>query len=136
MTGTQESAVPPKKLSAGVRDEKYEQEPMQFVPCAELEKLYVLPDKRAVDAFVRQNRSVHSVLLAAKAALDKEFGAASIKTLRVFTDDENSISLFCFIACSSSLENAMKALRSFDQKWWLDHCQRVAGKLNFDFELI
>jgi hypothetical protein len=58
------------------------------------------------------------------------------KVLRLVEDDEGARTLFCFVVFDGQLSEAMRALKSFDESWWLERCAQVAGKLNFDFELV
>lgn len=110
--------------------------PSAFVNTAanELEKLYVFEDRTAVNAFILEHR-LRGLLAAASQPLNEAFGD-DIKTLKIVTDDEGSQTLFCLVQVSASVEDARRALESFDNRWWLAHCGPVAGKLNFDFEFV
>jgi hypothetical protein len=105
-------------------------------PMQELEPAYSISDPESIDAFLRNNRSAISLLKEAPAALSAAFGRKASKTLRLVEDDEGAQALFCFVAFAGSLADAIDALKSFDENWWLDRCAQVAGKLNFDFELV
>jgi hypothetical protein len=105
-------------------------------PTQELEQTYVINDREAVSAFLQGNRSALSILREAPAALNIFFGPKAKKVLRVIEDDEGTRTLFCFVAFDGDLSEAMRALKSFDENWWLERCARVAGNLNFDFELV
>jgi hypothetical protein len=101
----------------------------------ELEKLYVFEDRRAVNAFIVEHR-LRGLLAAALEPLNEAFGDASLKTLKIATDDEGSQTLFCLVQVVASVEDAHWSLAAFDERWWLPRCGAVAGKLNFDFELV
>jgi hypothetical protein len=105
-------------------------------PTQELEQNYVIVDHEAIDAFLQSNRSAISILREAPSALSVVFGPKAKKVLRVVEDDEGSRTLFCFVVFDGHLTEAMRALKAFDENWWLDRCAQVAGKLNFDFELV
>jgi len=105
-------------------------------PTQGLEQAYVIDDREAVDAFVQSNPFVFAILREAPAALNIFFGPNAKRILRIAEDDEGTRTLFCFVAFDGHLSEAMRALKSFDENWWLERCAWVAGRLNFDFELV
>ncbi len=100
-----------------------------------LEEVYVIDDRPSVAAFIEENR-LRSLLLQARDPLNAAFGEASIKTLTLVHDDEGFTTLYCLVMVSGDMQDARRALKSFDQEWWLARSGQVAGKLNFDFELV
>jgi hypothetical protein len=100
-----------------------------------LKEVYVFEERARVAEFVERNR-LRSLLAEAREPLVAAFGERAVKKLSLVEDDEGSETLFCSVGVSGSLDEARRALRSFDQGWWLDRCANVSGKLNFDFELI
>ena len=100
-----------------------------------LEGNYVIENRETVTKFIEVNR-LRSLLSQAVSELNAAFGSGTIKTLKLLSDDEGSVTLFCMISVTGDMENALRALRCFDERWWLAHCDQVAGKLNFDFELV
>jgi hypothetical protein len=100
-----------------------------------LEDMYVIENRAAVTRFIEKNR-LRGLLSQAVDALNGAFGKGAIKTLKLLCDDEGSETLFCMIMTGGEMERAILALRDFDERWWLAHCGLVAGKLNFDFELV
>lgn len=132
----QRCPVAPRKPPASVHIERYSQPGSSDSPTRDLERTYVIDDRRAIHDFLQSNRSVLSLLRDATGALSLAFGQDAIKILRVTEDDEGTRAVFCLVAFRGDLHDAMRALRSFDENWWLDRCARVAGKLNFDFELV
>ena len=111
--------------------------PSAFVNTAanELDKPYVFEHRRAVNAFILEHR-LRALLAAASEPLNEAFGDETIKTLKIVTDDEGSQTLFCLVQVAASVEEARQSLAAFDELWWLARCGPVAGKLNFDFELV
>jgi len=101
-----------------------------------LERAYEISDREAIGAFLRGDRSALSILKDAPNALDTFFGPKAKKVLRLVEDDEGARTLFCFVAFDGQLSEAVRALKSFDEGWWLERCAQVAGRLNFDFELV
>lgn len=104
-------------------------------PLSGLEEVYVFEQRARVAEFVERNR-LRNLLLQARDPLFAAFGETAVKRLSVLEDDEGCETLFCSIGVSGSINEARRALRSFDQVWWLAHCSKVSGKLNFDIDLI
>jgi hypothetical protein len=101
----------------------------------ELEQLYVLEDRSTVSEFIERNR-LRELLLEAGGPLNAAFGQAVVKKLTLLEDDEGFETLFCLALIPGDMHQAMLALKSFDERWWLARSRRVAGKLNFDLELV
>ena len=100
-----------------------------------LEEAYVIEDRSAVGSFIEENR-LRGLLSEAVGFLNASFGRVSIKTLRLMRDDEGFQALFCLIRIPGDMQEARRALQEFDEQWWLTHCERAVGMLNFDFELV
>jgi hypothetical protein len=100
-----------------------------------LEQAYVLDDRSAIPAFIMRNRLLEP-LLEARGPLTCAFGGTAVKKLTLVEDDEGFVTLFCLILVPGGLEEARRALNSFDESWWLDRCGELGGKLNFDFDLV
>jgi hypothetical protein len=75
------------------------------------------------------------MLLEARPHLDSTFGNGVIKKLEIIQDDEGYDTLYCSVIVTGSVTEARSSLRHFDEQWWVEHCNQVNGKLNFDFEL-
>jgi hypothetical protein len=52
------------------------------------------------------------------------------------TPDVPSGELYCMIQTALTAEQAMRALRAFDEQWWIDRVPLAAGKLNFDISVV
>ena len=102
---------------------------------AGLDDSYVIEDRATVSHFIEEHR-LQGLLLAAKEPLNDAFTDRPIKILSLLRDDEGFETLFCLVMIPGEMEPARQALRRFDEQWWLAHSGQVAGKLNFDFELI
>jgi hypothetical protein len=115
------------------------QVPRQGAPArselATLERAYVLEDRSAIPTFVKRNRLLE-LLLEAEEPLTAAFGEATTKKLTLVEDDDGFVTLFCLILFPGDLDEARRALNSFDESWWLARTHEARGKLNFDFELI
>lgn len=102
---------------------------------AGLDDSYVIEDRLAVSHFIDEHH-LFGLLLQAKQHLDVAFTDRPVKTLSLVRDDEGFETLFCLVMIAGDMQPARQALRRFDQEWWLARSGQVAGKLNFDFELI
>jgi hypothetical protein len=100
-----------------------------------LERAYVFEDRSAIRTFIKRNRLLE-LLLEAQEPLNSAFGEAAVKKLTLVEDDEGFVTLFCLILVPGALEDAWRALNSFDESWWLARSGRVRGKLNFDLDLV
>jgi hypothetical protein len=110
------------------------EEPLAGSALRTLEQVYVLEDRSAIPAFIKRNRLLEP-LLEARGPLTSAFGEAAVKKLTLVEDDEGFVALFCLVLVPGGLDEARRALDSFDEGWWLGRSHEVAGKLNFDFEL-
>jgi len=101
----------------------------------ELKQLYLFEDPSALGAFIGRNR-FRELLIEARDPLNAAFGETAVRKLRLVEDDEGYVTLFCLVLVPGELEEARRALNSFDEAWWLARSHEANGKLNFDFELI
>ena len=101
----------------------------------EIKAFYLIDDSDLVTHFIDDN-GLRGILLEAQEHLSAIFGNDAIKTLTLVRDDEGFDALFCLIRVTGEMEEAREALRDFDRQWWLARVGQVAGKLNFDFELV
>ena len=104
-------------------------------PIERLRSAYVISNDVKVGSFIEQNH-LTDVLLQAIEPIKKAFGEPRSRKLAVLEDDEGSRTLFCLVAFSGSLDEAKKALDSFDRDWWLRNAGKFGSRLNFDFELV
>jgi hypothetical protein len=111
------------------------EEPLAGSALTTLEEAYVLEDRPAILAFIKRNGLLEP-LLEARAPLTSAFGQAAVKKLTLVEDDEGFVTLFCLILVPGGLDEAGRALNSFDESWWLARCGQFGGKLNFDFDLV
>ena len=100
-----------------------------------LEQAYVLEDRSGTPAFIKRH-GLLDLLLVAREPLSSAFGEGAVKKLTLVEYDEGFVTLFCFVMVPGDLDQARRALNSFDESWWLAHSHEAGGNLNFDFELI
>jgi len=104
-------------------------------PIERLRSAYVISNVAKVGSFIEENQ-LTDVLVQAIEPIKKAFGESRSRKLAVLEDDEGSRALFCLVAFPGSLNEAQKALDSFDRDWWLRNAGEFGSKLNFDFELV
>jgi hypothetical protein len=80
------------------------------------------------------DKGLSRILAESKAHIDAAFGECE-KSLLLVDDPEGYQFLSCSVIWHGSLEDARKALQSFDDNWWLDRAGEFSGRLLFDFEL-
>jgi hypothetical protein len=108
---------------------------LKELPASGVEQVYVLDDRSSILEFIKRNRLLE-VLLEARDPLASAFGETAVKKLTLVEDDEGFVTLFCLVLTPGNLDEAKRALNSFDENWWLARSCAAPGKLNFDFELI
>ena len=122
-------------IFSGMSDLRPKTQPRAGLDADVLNRQYVMHKAATIRTFVSEHR-LRSTLLEARKHLDAEFGQDSIKKLEIIRDDEGSETLFCSVVVRDNLRQAKVALRRFDDRWWLERIGKVAGKLNFDIELV
>lgn len=100
-----------------------------------LDEAYVLENRDTVLQFIDRYHLI-GILLQAIEPLREAFTQRSVKTLSLLTDEDGFETLFCLIMTPGDVEEAVQALKRFDQDWWLARSHHVSGRLNFDFELV
>ena len=100
-----------------------------------LEETYQVDDPPRVFAFIEQNR-LRDLLLQAKGPLNKAFGKTVVKQLHLVRDNQGFETLYCLVMVPGDAREARRALRAFDEHWWLARSDQAGGRLNFDFELV
>jgi hypothetical protein len=100
-----------------------------------VEKHYIITEGREqVARLFFLHRGLPKLLLDAVQPLRESFGEKLLQ-LQANSDGED-VSLRATILWPDSAESAHAALDNFDQRWWLDNCNRAHGYLVFDYELV
>ena len=104
----------------------------------QLEDKYTLRQPAAVRHFLRIHPHLVNVLLEGYTHLQRHFGANSQVVLEIVSDPEveKGDELFTYIHTSFPPDEAQAKLDKFDQDWFLDQLDHVAGKLNFDVQFV
>jgi hypothetical protein len=123
------------KLTAALNSLQFESVNESCTNVTVFDREFVIENRAVVKNYIATNR-LTGLLLEALPRLEEYFGANPVKALSLITDDEGSSTLFCSVKWAGDLEAARAALREFDEAWWLANSGKVAGKLNFDFDLI
>jgi hypothetical protein len=121
--------------------ENYEQEMLVFrserhLAIEDVRREFVLPSDESVIAFLDEHRTIAQILLSAAGPLKECFGADVIFTLRMPADDIGSPTLYAVVMWPGSVRDVRRALRQFDDSWWLEHLPQAAGHLSFTYELV
>jgi len=100
-----------------------------------LRTLYVFDDPSTVINFLRLHRTVSSLLAEAVPFLRRCFDVHSILRLRVVPDENSFGTIYGLVEWKSTVESARKALRTFDEDWWIAASSKASGKVMFDYQL-
>lgn len=100
--------------------------------------LYSFRDRNNVRAFLEMHREILPVLVEAYSQIQAHFGSGTPVVLTVISEPTNrqSAELFALISTSLPVEQALAAMRRFDDEWWLDVPEYQTGTLNFDVEFV
>lgn len=89
------------------------------------------------EIFLLSESSLPEFLLTSYGALLRSFGSGASFRLRLFIDPESPMSprmLFVGISTQGSVTEALEQLRAFDDSWFLDRVEEVAGRVNFTLD--
>jgi hypothetical protein len=103
----------------------------------QIHQLYTLHNRPDVFAFLRQHPFLIEVVVEASAMLVNVFGRQTPLSMEVMCEPEGDDSeLFAFAHVELSAEEALAALRAFDEQFFLEQQAKVAGLFNVDVCLI
>jgi hypothetical protein len=104
----------------------------------EIETIYEMRDVPSVRQYLRNHPELIQVLLEAHPYLKEIFGTQVRVFLEIVTDPEaaREQELFAYIVTTLSADEAVRRLDDFDDGWFLQHVERVAGRLNFNLEFV
>jgi hypothetical protein len=71
----------------------------------------------------------------AVAPLKNAFGEMPVLQVRVQSSDDDSLVKVAVQLPADLAGEPERALRSFDEHWWLKNCHRSSGTLVFDYEI-
>ena len=101
----------------------------------DLRRAFVFSDPISVGTFLREHRALPIVLLDAVPRLRDAFGTDATLQLQLMVEEDEPTILCGLVLWAGPLPSAQRALRRFDEAWWLSNCQRASGNLIFDYEL-
>ena len=100
-----------------------------------LSKSYVFRDPEKVEAFLRRNPGVASLLRIARPQIDRYFGAHALRVELTFDHwDPTNDHLFAMIECDLEADDAIDRLQEFEQMWWADAAYAAQLPVNIDVE--
>jgi hypothetical protein len=120
--------------------EDFENQMAEFLVANELallqvRKYYVLSSVSSVTEFLNEHRTIPQLLLQAHPHLRQYFGD-TVFSLRTNSDEYGWEKLYVAAMWPGSVEEAMDALESFQEHWWLQQFSLSSGRLTFTYELV
>jgi hypothetical protein len=95
----------------------------------------ILDSNRVIIKLLEEESALYTLLVEAVSPLKNAFGEGRIVQVRVQFSDDDSL-LKVAVQLPADFENdPERALRSFDEDWWLSNCHRSGGALVFDYEI-
>ncbi len=95
----------------------------------------ILDDDRTIIELLEAEPALYSLLIDAVVPLQQAFGDKRIVHVWVQSSDEDSILKVAVQLPADFGDDPERALRSFDEEWWLNNCHRSGGALVFDYEM-
>jgi len=99
-----------------------------------LKTMYVFPGGNSVELFLSSHRAVGAVLEDALPHLKESFGPDIVFKLETSTEEDEPPILYVIAVWRGSVEGAVAAVESLDEKWWLDNSSR-SPDMAFTYEL-
>jgi hypothetical protein len=117
----------------------YEQ-PRPNRDCAEqlrsLQKYYmILDDNHTIIELLKAEPALYTLLIDAVVPLQQAFGDKRIIHVWAQSSDDDNILKVAVQLPADFGDDPERALRSFDEAWWLNNCHRSGGALVFDYEM-
>jgi len=101
----------------------------------ELAKIFIFTNAEDVKMFLRSHRGIPSLLIEAVPHFQKCFSNVPL-ALDVVTEEGSPRTIYVLAQWKEERKQAKKALRNFDEQWWLKNLSKAGGKVVFDYELI
>lgn len=112
---------------------RYDDEYRQLIE--RIRVLYVFQDEETIAGFLRSHRRIPILLINAEPQLRRVLGHV-VLSLRATTDEHGWQMLYVSALWPGEPEEALRALDSFDEKWWLAHSYPVGSSLTFTYRLV
>jgi len=101
----------------------------------ELRRGYVFSVESSIRPFLVKNRAIRATLRDALSQLQASFGHDRVFSLELSTEEEGSPTLYAVTIWPDSVQSAVRALRQFEESWWLDHMTQSTTNLAFVYEI-
>ncbi len=95
----------------------------------------ILDDDRLITEILEEETSLYTLLIEAIKPLQRAFGEKRIIHLRIQSSEDDIIVKVAVQLPADFGADPERALRSFDEEWWLNNCHRSGGALVFDYEM-
>jgi hypothetical protein len=103
-----------------------------------IERIYIVPDWKAVREFVREHQNLADILIDAYEPLVAAFGPFPQVSLSIVRDPEinGNVELLAAILTPLQADEALSRLEQFDARWFLNQFKQTNGYLVFDLEFV
>src|SRR5271163_1797130 len=96
-----------------------------------LKHLFIFTNAEAVENFLRSYRALAPILIDAEPFFREAFNKTPL-ALDVMNEEGAARTIYALALWRGEREKARAALRTFDEKWWLDNMRKTSGKIVFD----
>jgi hypothetical protein len=100
-----------------------------------LKRLFVFTEQEEVEAFLRSNRVLTTILIDSATPFAEAFPKTPI-ALDVMTEEGAPRTIYALALWHGERSTAKQALNAFDERWWLANMRKAAGRIVFDYELM
>jgi hypothetical protein len=101
----------------------------------DLQQHYTILDTNSTIELLEQEPALYELLAEAVGPLQNAFGEGRTVQLRLQSSGDESLLKVAVQLPADFAGDPERALRSFDDEWWLDNCHRSGGALVFDYEI-
>lgn len=102
---------------------------------AELRRSYVFTSEASVWLFLVAHSAIRATLRDALPHLQAAFGTDRIFCLQLSKDEDGSPYLYAVAVWQGPVQSAVRALRQFEEDWWLDRMTPATAELAFVYEI-
>jgi len=101
-----------------------------------LQRHYLVLDRgRRIMDLLAEEPALFTLLNEAVRPLQIAFGERRLFHVRMQYSEDDSLLKVAVQLPADFADDPERALQDFDEKWWLDNCQRSRGALVFDYEI-
>lgn len=101
----------------------------------ELRRSYVFSSEASIWLFLVAHSAIRATLRDALPHLQASFGHDRVFSLELSREEESSPTLYAVAIWPDSVQSAVRALRQFEEDWWLDRMTPATTELAFVYEI-